>query len=408
MTAKILYAWELGDNLGHIGQFTPLARRLRSAGAEVDCALAFVDGAAKMLEPEALSRLQAPVFRGRLPEGLNDPPLSYADILLLHGYADRDSLAGLVGAWRRLIELSGATLVLADHAPTAILAARTLGIPVMLHAAGFYAPPPDLSPAPGLRPWEPTPLAVLQASERRVLRTINEVLNVYGSPPLPCLGEMFQVAETALNTFPELDPYGPRRDGRYWGTPPSFTATPVMWPAGAGPRIYGYLRAGFPGTEAALAALSATRCRALVFCPDAPAEWRSRFDASHVSITSEPVNLEQAGREADAAILYAPHGTTASMLLAGTPLVMMPLHLEQGLLAWRVEVMGAGFMVWPRGRFTEPAPALAALLSSGNCKARAMAFARKYVAVTPDTAADNMAARALQLARGAAVPLEPA
>jgi UDP:flavonoid glycosyltransferase YjiC (YdhE family) len=401
MTARILYAWELGANLGHFGQFIPLARRLRSSGARVDCALAIVGGAAKTLASEGLSWMQAPVFRGAPPEGLNNPPLSYADILLLHGYADPAALRGLVGAWRRLIELSDATLVLADHAPTAILAARTLGRPVMLHGAGFYTPP-DMSPSPGMRPWEPTPRPVLEASDRRALKTINAVLDAFGAAPLARVCDIFQVAETALSTYPELDPHAPRPGARYWGAAPSFAATPVRWPDGAGPRIYAYLRADGVGSEAALAALKATRCRAVVFCPDAPPHWASRFAAPHISITNQPVNLEQAGREAEAAILYAPHATTTAMLLAGVPLVLMPQYLEQGLMAWRVQAMGAGFMVGPQGRFAEPAAALAALLSSADCKAKAMAFARKYAGESPTDAVDRMAARALELASGPA------
>jgi hypothetical protein len=54
------------------------------------------------------------------------PPLNYADILLRFGYADSNDLLGLVVAWRELMRLTGFELVLADHAPTAILAARTL------------------------------------------------------------------------------------------------------------------------------------------------------------------------------------------------------------------------------------------------------------------------------------------
>jgi hypothetical protein len=397
MSARILYAWELGANLGHIGQFMPLARRLKAGGAVVECALTFTAGAARLLTPEGLGWLQAPVFRGKPPAEARDPPLSYAGILLLLGYGTSEDLLGLTGAWRRLIELSGATLVLADHSPTAILAARTLGVPVMLHGTGFYAPPP-LSPTPAMRPWESTPGAILAASEQIALTSINTVLAAYGAPPLARVAELFEVAETRLNTFPELDPYGPREGGRYWGIQAAFAAPPLTWPPGQGPRIFGYLRAGFPGSEAALTALCATRCRAYICCPDAPADWSRRFAAPHVTIAKAPVDLEQASREADAAILYAPHSTTAALLRAGVPTVLIPQNLEQGLVAWKVQAMGAGYMVAPQGRFAEPGPALHALLTSADCRTKAMAFARKYAQATPASVVEAMATRALELA----------
>jgi UDP:flavonoid glycosyltransferase YjiC (YdhE family) len=399
VTARILYAWELGGNLGHIGGFIPLARRLLAGGASVECALAHTAGAAALLAPESLSWTQAPMFRGALSADLHDPPLSYADILLLRGYADPGELLGLVGAWRRLIELSRATLVLADHAPTAILAARTLGVPVMLHGTGFHAPP-DVSPIPEMRPWAPTAAHILEASQRRALRTINTVLEALAATPLDRLGQLFEVAEPALVTFSELDHYPGRQGARYWGVKPSFAAAPPVWPPGEGPRLFGYLRAGHSATLSALTALEQTGARTLVYCPDAPPEWKTRFAASHLSIVGEPVDLAQAGQEADGAVLYAQHGTTAALLRSGIPLVLAPETVEQGMLAWRVDAMGAGFMVGPRNRHFNVASALSALLSSDDCKSRAMEFARKYATTTPNSVVEAMAGRALRLAAG--------
>jgi hypothetical protein len=400
MNANIFYAWELGGNLGHVGQFVPLARRLKAAGGRIECALAFTGGVGRMLSPEGLSWVQAPVFRGPIPPGVGEQPVSYADILLMLGWADAGELTGLVGAWRRLMELSQASLVIADHSPTALLAARTLGLPAMLHGTGFYAPP-DISPLPAMRPWVGETEERLRASEDRAIETANLVVQEYGGPPLARLGQLFDVAEPGLGTLPELDPYPQRPGGRYWGLTPSFAAAPIEWPAGAGPRIFGYLRAAFRGTEEALAALATTRCRAYIICPDAPEAWRERFAGSHVTLARGAVDLDQAGREADAAILYAPHSTTAALLRHGLPMVLIPENLEQGLVAQRVEAMGAGFWVGRQGRFQAPAAALAALLSSGAVKAAAMAFARRYREMDSQAVLEAMTERALGLAAGA-------
>ncbi len=95
--ASILYAWEFGANLGHVGPFMPLARELRQAGHEVHWAVTQPSAVGDFLAKNGFTWLAAPT----MPEASRPgPPLSYADILLRFGYADPRSLFGLVGAWR--------------------------------------------------------------------------------------------------------------------------------------------------------------------------------------------------------------------------------------------------------------------------------------------------------------------
>src|ERR1035437_3157699 len=159
--SKLLYAWEFGANFGHIGAFLPLARTLRQRGHDVRWAVSQTGPTARLLACENFTWLQAP-FGQEMPRA--GPPLSYNDILLRFGYANSQDLLGLVVAWRELLRLTGAQAVLADHAPTAILAARTLGIPVVLFGSGFYVPPRQ-RPLPSMRPWMALPPGRLDALE---------------------------------------------------------------------------------------------------------------------------------------------------------------------------------------------------------------------------------------------------
>src|SRR5438477_13210418 len=129
MSARLLYAWEFGANFGHIGAFLPLGRALRDRGHEVQWVVTQTGPAARLLRREGFAWLQAPHAS---EIALKNPPLNYADILLRFGYANAEDLMGLVVAWRELYRLGGAQLVLADHAPTAVLAARSIGLPAML------------------------------------------------------------------------------------------------------------------------------------------------------------------------------------------------------------------------------------------------------------------------------------
>ena len=387
---SILYAWEFGANLGHVGPFMPLARKLRHAGHEVHWAVTQPAAVGDFLAGNDFTWLAAPT----LPEvSRPGPPLTYADILLRFGYADPRGLFGLVGGWREAMRLTGARLVLADHAPTALLAARSLGIPVMLFSNGFTAPP-RRSPLPNMRPWTQVPEQTLGQLDRAALSSINAVLARHDCAQMRLLAELFDVAEEALVTFPELDHYPDRGPARYWGSLPSAgTGRPVAWPAGAGKRIFAYLRAESPHHEAVLAALHGLERSAAIYFPNMPPALAVRYSASHLAYLDQPADIEQMTREADLAVTYASLATTTAFLLAGKPLLLLPGHLEQFMVARRVEEMGAGRLVNPERPPGDLRGVLADLMDNPSWRANAAAFAAKYAAFDQQAVIGNLVRR---------------
>jgi UDP:flavonoid glycosyltransferase YjiC (YdhE family) len=325
------------------------------------------------------------------------PPLTYADILLRFGYADSRALFGLVGGWREAMRLTAARLVLADHAPTALLAARTLDVPVMLFSNGFTAPP-RRSPLPIMRPWAPVPAPTLEQLDAAALAAVNTVLTRYGGTPLQHLANLFDVKEEALVTFPELDHYADRGPARYWGSLPSAGAGgATAWPAGGGKRIFAYLRAESPNHEAVLNALLALGQATVIYFPNLPPALAARFAAPHLRFLDRPADIEQMTREADLAVTYASLATTTAFLLAGKPLLLLPGHLEQFLVARRVEEMGAGRLVNPEQPPGDLTAMLADLLANPSWRANAGAFAAKYAAFDQRAVIGNLVRRISEL-----------
>ena len=393
--SKLLYAWEFGANFGHVGAFLPLARALRQRGHDVRWAVSQTAPAARLLTQEGFTWLQAPTCQETPRAG---PPLSYNDILLRFGYLNAGDLLGLVVAWRELMRLTGAQAVLADHAPTAILAARTLGIPVVLFGSGFYVPPRQ-RPLPNMRPWLALPPGQLDALENQALASINAVLDRFGQPPFEAVAQLFDVAEDTLLGFPELDHYAERGPARYWGNlPDAGVGDAPAWPALQGKRIFGYLRTGTRHHEAALAALHALGQPTIVFFPDAPPALLERYAAPHFVFSATPFDLAQTAREADAAITYASLSTTTSFLLMGKPLLLLPSQLEQFLLARRVEEMGAGLMVNPEQPPVDLELKLRRLLLEPDFALNAQAFARKYANFPQDTVITHLIRRIEEIA----------
>lgn len=388
--ASILYAWEFGANLGHVGAFMPLARTLREQGHEVHWMVTQPAVVGDFLASTGFSWLAAPSVPELARPG---PPLTYADILLRFGYADARSLFGLVGGWREAMRLTGARLVLADHAPTALLAARSLGLPVMLFSNGFTAPP-RVSPLPNMRPWAPLPEQTIRQLDLAALSAINAVLSRYQCSPLQHLAELFDVAEEALVSFPELDHYADRGPARYWGSLPSAgTGQPVAWPTGGGKRIFAYLRPESPHHEAVLAALLALGQATVIYFPKLPSTLAARFAAPHLRFLEHPADIAQMTREADLAVTYASLATTTAFLLAGKPLLLLPGHLEQFLVARRVEAMGAGRLVNPEQPPGDLSAVLADLIGNPSWRGNAQAFAAKYAAFDQQAVIGNLVRR---------------
>ena len=395
MTASILYAWEFGANLGHVGRFLPVAECLRGHGAEVCWAVAEPERVAQ-LQPEAgFEWRQAPLLA---PPQQARRPVNYADILLGFGYDDPRRLHDAVSAWRELMRQKGTRLLLADHAPTALLAARTMDLPAMLFGGGFFVPPQQ-DPTPNMRPWLPLPAAELRALDARALASINEVLSHHGRAPLSRLAALFQVAEDALLTFPELDHYAQRGPARYWGLLQASVGGDCPWPGAGGPKVFAYLRPETANLEFILSLLQGTQASVVVYAPGLDSAVVARHAASHIAFVDRPVNLVAAAAQAHAAITYASPATTVAFLLAGKPVLMLPGHLEQFLFSLRVAELGAGLLQNPE----EPGDALPDLLhrvlNDSRLRANAEAFGRKYAGFDQAAVTRNVVARILDLAR---------
>ena len=129
---------------------------------------------------------------------------------------------------------------------------------------------------------------------------------------------------------------------------------------------------------------------------------REGGDAKGDAITSAwTCGLRRAAAECDLAVLHAGQGATAAVLLAGKPILQIPLVLEQRLTADAVVRLGAG----ERAAANDP-PAvgekLDAMLASDRYATAARSFAAKYAGFDPAAQVERMAGRVEELLGGAA------
>lgn len=400
----ILFAWELGGGLGHLMQMLPLAQDLARAGHRVFVAMRNIGGAASLYCEAGVHFLPA-AFK---TEGAAPFPrtLSFAHLLGNMGWSSDTGLFGLACAWRNLIKLVRADLTVFDHSPTALLASRGLPLRRALIGTGFFCPP-DLQPLPALRSGGDQ--RQLLADERRVLGHANRVLRQWDVAPLERLGQLFaEVDENFLITFPELDHYGQRPDTRYWGAVNACGGIAPRWPEGSGRRIYAYLKRSADVAEI-LAELAQRGQPTLVYGPGMEPALRQRFESPRMRFETRPLDMSAVSRECDLAVLNANHGTLCGLLLEGKPVLMLPLHLEQRVLAERVSALGAGPWLTPRrGRGAELRRVLDEMLCDGRYAKGAGAFAARHGGFDARRQRREMLRRALGLLEwGGAVEASP-
>ena len=396
--SRILFAWELGAGFGHLGPFRPIAEALLAHGHELTVAARDVQNAATVLGALPLEIVQAPLCV-KTYNGLAEPPLNFAEILMRYGYLDAPQLGGLFRAWRGLLDITRPNVLVADHAPTALLAARGCNVALAVTGGAFCVPPP-VSPTPNMRDWVNVPAQRLASSDETVLKVINSILPAT-APRLGALHEIFDRVSYLFNGVPELDPFGPRDPGSFLGLHCGAAGTAVpQWPTGRGPRVFAYLNGEYRHLDAALAALAACGVRCLVYMRgDMPAV-RQKYAGPNFTFSAELLDIDQAVRAADLCVCHANYGTVMAVLRGGKPQLLLPYDLEKFLTAAAVERLGVGRMVHPEKEPVDIGGALAQLLGNPAFTESAKAFALKHREPSIDTIIANTAQRIESLAQG--------
>ena len=335
--ARILMTWELGAGRGHLMPMRAVALGLRAAGHHVELAVRHPADAKAFLEPVELPFHPAPIPQ---PRRVAVPLASYPQILERLRFHEPALLKTRLAAWHKLFDQVQPDVVICDHSPTTLLAARARGLKSIVTGTGFFVPP-DVSPLPDLRPWQPSDPQALARTEAGVLAGMNEALKKFGGQPLTRLGELFAADGQALCTLRELDNYAALREVEYWGPVPTSVAAAPEWPAGDGKRIYAYLR-HFETLPALLESLRDSGQPTLIYMPQQPRDIMSQFEGGNLRFSPVPLDITMVAAKCDLAILHGGHGVTAAMLLAGRPLLLLPLHLEMLLTARAVAQLGAG------------------------------------------------------------------
>lgn len=343
--ARIVFAWELGGDYGHIARLLPLALELRRRGHDPVFVVRELHGAELLLAPHGLAWFQAPLWIGTVE---NLPAAAgYAELLMRFGFLNGRSLTGICRAWRNLLAVLKADMVVMDHAPTALLATRGMPLKRVNLGDGFCIPPTS-RPLPLFMWWQRGNTVRQADSEERVRQVANAALLALDAPPLLNLAELFDCDLSLFLSFAEFDHYPGRTSGEFLG--PVFSlgqGAPAAWPDGDVPRVFAYLKAGYSALDRVLGSLREAPVRVLAHVPGAARDTLKRNTSPTMRFSEAPVDILAARAGCDLAICHGGHGTISAMLLAGKPLLLLPMQAEQAMTAHVLEKLGVALAVAP-------------------------------------------------------------
>ncbi len=371
---RIVLASEMGGGWGHLLPLRIIAREFIRQGAEV-----------VLLARDAVKAKKA--FSG-LNGAIHPLPawtmrktgfsVNYAHCLWGNGYWQRERFEEHLHWWIERLQTLGASFVLSDFSPTALLAARVRGLPRGAIGTGFTLPPP-VSPLPSLHPWLNLTQKELAVAEAPVLATVQSVL-----PDVHALSDLFAGAMRFLTIFPELDHFACRPCEKFWG--------PILdqasedgfnWPEAAGPKIFLYLNSLNRCLNHLLDHLRRLAVPVVGYIGGITESERQALASPTLKLSCSLVSLEQAAREADYAVTQGGLHTTAAMLLAGVPTLICPEQFEQVLFAFRLNQQGLCEWLSPWTDSGQVGKRFDRLVSSANPVKNVAAFSEKYSGYDP-------------------------
>lgn len=338
---RLLFAWELGANFGHASKIIEVIRALRGRADVIVAARNVLP--LRQLAPDLEMRLiaapTAPPDPGRESKDIG---VNYADDLRHTGWARPRTLQTLMEAWRTLFDLVRPDVLVAQFAPTALLAARTLAPPPPTAIFGIgYDMPPRADPTPAFFYWNKDAASAAAAKEAVVVQTANQALATFGTPPLGSFADLHRVDLARLATIAELDGYAPRAqfgddDPEYLGWIATASAgAEARWRPDAERRLFAYVRPPRASARAAIEAMAALPpdWDVIVAAPGLARADAERFARPHVRLIDGLARLDLLLPACDVGLSHGSHGMAAQFVAAGAPQISLPLHAEQTLTA---------------------------------------------------------------------------
>ncbi len=349
MQKTALLVWEIGEALGHISSLRSIALGLKERGFRCVFALREISYAFSLLYAEGFEVFQAPLcgtqMSGPAPTATT---ANYAEVLMRFGFFDSEALAGQLLAWQSIARYIKPDLIILDSSPSASLAFKDCGVPTYCVSNGFGSPP-DSEQWPAFPIHEKFPTERLRLSQAAVLSAANNASVKLGGSRIKHLGELYPSTRTFIASLPELDHYS-RINGRYVGSLAMTNKgiTP-SWPVTAGkdelspPKVFAYLKSNYKGLEIVLKDLCSLPIQTVAYVPGLSGASQKKWNNANLWISTDPLHVDQTLEQTNVVLCHG-GGLVQSTLLRGRTLMLLPMQVEQSMMANQVTKLGVGLV----------------------------------------------------------------
>lgn len=237
------------------------------------------------------------------------------------------------------------SLLIADYAPCALLAARGLGIPSIAVGTGYLLPPPVMESFPVLIPRHSTRIY----EETEIVATINSVLPEFGIPPIDRLPGVYACSDQLAFTLDILDPY------TEWRAEPLLP--PIIGgaiePRSGGDEIFVYFSSSETSDSGLMEAIGNLGVPVRAFIPGLDASAAEELARQGVVVERSPVPASLVAKRSRLMVNAAQHGTLCLGLAAGLPQICVPQQREQQYNAEAAQKLGVAKAVDRQDREAE-------------------------------------------------------
>jgi hypothetical protein len=325
----VLLCSEAGGGRGHATKLATVARALWPEPT-FQAILPRLDPA-DLLRPYC-DRVDLGNYIDRIPGAPKGSVLSWANWLRTRGFGDPDILLGRFDWWCAALRTIEPDLVVADFGPIALLAARAMGIRTVSTGAAFFTPPSTLDHFPEYLTAKQAAAHGTELSdaplpdEAAICDCINDTLGPRGLPELARLAQVY-AADVEMPCGVSLwDPYAPWRDKPL--VAPIDPPPPLQERAGS--EVFIYFSTAELKDAATCEALRQLKFPARLVAPGISPELAHDL-ATNPHLTIEPAPWPHARIISRARVIVCAGqaGTLALGVLAGIPVLALPVQLEQ-------------------------------------------------------------------------------
>ncbi len=329
MMPGALLAWEGGSGRGHIVTLRRIAEAIGDRFT-FDAALrdlTFKDELAGICD--AVQGPWLPYSSDYRKANGNPSAATWGETMGDVGFRRPEILRESIGWWQGVMRECDISLLVADNAPCALLAARGLGIPSVGVGTGYLLPPPGMETFPVLLPRHSTRIY----DEAEILDTINSVIPEFGVPKIDRLPGVYACSDQLAFSLDMLDPY---TEWRADPLLPPITGGTVE-PAPGGDEIFVYFSTTENSDPKLMRAIGDLGVPVRVFIPGMDESVADDLARRGVHVERSPVPVDLVAKRSRLLVNAAQHGTLCLGLGAGIPQVSVPQQREQRYNAEAVE-----------------------------------------------------------------------